>query len=191
MKTCFKYLALAALSLWVAIPVQASTSFSLEMGGEPILVGSFFDVDVVVHDLFAVDEGDELLAFGFNVRSTDHELMRFIGSSSKAPFSEDGLLLGLDAAGLAFPGVANSLAVSQSFTLATLHFQALAAGQVSLAVDSDLTDLNQGLFFLNQGQIAINASRNFAVTAVPLPPSALMFVSTLLIGLVSRSKRRN
>ncbi|OAI09241.1 hypothetical protein [Methylomonas methanica] len=185
MKNLIRILALCGAGLLLTAPncQAAILSFSLETTTNPIRVGDVFDIDVVVHELFAGDNTDELLAFGFNTTSSISGLLEFQGSTVNPLFSEDSLLVNLHAAGSAFPGVSSNPITALSFNLATLHFKALATGQVSVAIASDLSDFNQGLIFLNQGSLAINASRGFDIAAVPLPPSLLMFVSGVVVSL--------
>ncbi|ANE56492.1 hypothetical protein [Methylomonas sp. DH-1] len=184
MKNLIHVLALscASLLLTAADCQAAAISFSLETTANPIRVGDVFEIDVVVHDLFAGDNSDELLAFGLNAASSISGLLQFQGSTVNPLFSDDSLLVDLQAAGSAFPGITSDPSTALSFNLATLHFKALAAGQVTLAIASDLSDFNQGLIFLNQGQVAINASRGFEITAVPVPASLLLFVSGVVMG---------
>lgn len=190
MKNLLHSLLLAITGLFAAVPAQAATTFSLDTTITQIQVGDYFDVDVVVHDLFAGDASDELLAFGLNAISSDTGLLQLRGSTVNPLFSDDSVSLGLDAAGSAFPSIANDASVATAFTLATLHFQALAAGNVSLTIASDRADFNQGLMFLNQGQLAINTSRSLAITAVPLPSGLLLFASGLAMSLGAFRKRR-
>jgi len=185
MKNLIHVLALcgAGLLLTTANCQAATLSFSLETAGSPIHVGDVFDIELVAHDLFAGDNSDELLAFGLNTTSSISGLLEFQGSTVNPLFSDDSLLVNLHAAGSAFPGISSNPSTALSFNLATLHFKALATGQVSVAIASDLSDFNQGLIFLNQGPVAINSSRGFDITSVPLPPSLLMFVSGVVVSL--------
>lgn len=190
MKNLIQLLTLLTAGLLSAAPSQAAIiSFSLDTASSQVQVGSFFDVDVVVHDLFANAVHDELLAFGLNAFSSNTGLLKLTGSTINPLFSDDTLLVNLDAAGSAFPGITNFAAIAQGFNLATLHFQALAAGNVSIDIASDLLDFNQGLIFLNQGSVAISASSNLNISAVPLPPALLMFISGLAMSFGSFRKR--
>jgi hypothetical protein len=189
MKNLLQFLLLISASLFGTVHAQAAT-FSLDTTITQIRTGDYFDVDLVVHDLFAGDTSDELLAFGLNAISSDTGLLQLTGSTVNPLFSDDSALLGLDAAGSAFPGISNDPSVAQSFSLATLHFQALGTGNVSLTIASDLADFNQGLIFLNQGQLAISANRGFEITAVPLPSGLLLFGSGLAMNLGGFRKRR-
>lgn len=193
MKNLLQSLLLVSTGLFGTTPAQAAVTFSLDTAVSQIQVGTIFDVDLVVHNLFANTSADEsLLAFGLNSISSNASLLQLIGSTINPLFSDDSAMIGLDAAGSAFPAIANDVSVANSFTLATLHFQALAAGNVSLTIASNLTDpdSNQGLFFANQGQVAINANRSLAITAVPLPSALLLFVSGLAMSLGAFRKRK-
>lgn len=180
MKNLIQILTLVTATLLSAVPSHAATiSFSLDTANSQVHVGDFFDVDVVVYNLFANNPTDELLAFGLNALYSTNGLVAFTGSTLNPLFDDLSLATGLNAAGFAFPSISNAATVAQTFSLASLHFQALTAGDVSIFVDSDLTDFNQGLTFLNQNPSAINASSNFTISAVPLPPAMLIFLSGL------------
>ncbi|MBD9357446.1 PEP-CTERM sorting domain-containing protein [Methylomonas albis] len=192
MKNLICAIALCSVSLLLtATNCRAATiSFSLETTTNNIHVGDVFDIDVVAHDLFTGDNTDELLAFGLNATSSIAGLLEFQGSSINPLFSDDSLLVNLHAAGSAFPGIASDPSTAQSFNLATLHFKALAAGQVSLAIAADLSDFNQGLIFLNQGPMGINASRGFDITAVPVPATLWLFVSGVVVSFGGMRRKR-
>ncbi|MDX8129229.1 hypothetical protein QLH52_18165 [Methylomonas sp. OY6] len=155
-------------------------------------IGDHFDIEVLALAPLANASPDELvLGFGFNTQLGGTGAAQFLGSSINPLFNDistqDGV--NLAAAGLAFPGLsAND--VGSFISLAVLHFQAIAAGNLNIAITSDLHDLNQGLIFLNQGSLAINTSVGFnIITAVPLPPSLLLFVSGLVVGFGGIRKR--
>lgn len=192
MQNLLRILALcgASLLLTTAHCRAATLSFSLETAGNSIRVGDVFAIDLVAHDPFAADSSDELLAFGLNAASSISGLLEFQGSTINPLFSDDSLLVNLHAAGSAFPGIGSNPSTASTFNLATLHFKALAAGQVTLAIASDLSDFNQGLIFLNQGPVAINASRGFDITAVPLPGALVMFVSGVVVSLGGFRRKR-
>ncbi len=182
MKNLIQILTLVTVTLLSIAPSHAAIiSFSLDTASSEVQVGDSFDVDVIVHNLFANDLTDELLTFGLNALYSTNGLLAFTGSTINPLFDDMSLATGLNVAGWAFPGISNDAVVGQPLTLASLHFQALAAGNVSIFVNSDLTNLDQGLTFLNQGQLAINsASSNFTISAVPLPPAMLIFISGLV-----------
>lgn len=166
------------------------SSFALSTPDTQIQVGDYFDVDLAVNDAFAGTlDGEEVLGFGFNTQLTGIGGLQFLGSTINPLFDDTSADMGLDAAGLAFPGL-DINAIGSAFSLATLHFQALSAGSASIAVISDLADFNQGLFFLNQDVISIDSSLNLNVAAVPLPPSALLFISAGLFTVIGRRKKR-
>jgi len=192
MQNLLRILALcgASLLLTTADCQAATLSFSLDTASHSIRVGDVFAIDVVAHDMFAADSGDELLAFGLNAASSISGLVEFQGSTINPLFSDDSLLVNLHAAGSAFPGIGSNPSTASTFNLVTLNFKALAAGQVTLAIASDLSDFNQGLIFLNQGPVAINASRSFDITAVPLPGALVMFVSGLVVSFGGVWRRR-
>jgi hypothetical protein len=165
------------------------SSFALSTLDTKVQVGDYFDVDLAVNDAFAGTlDGEELLGFGFNTQLTGIGGLQFLGSTINPLFDDASADLGLDAAGVAFPGLEVN-AISSAFSLATLHFQALSAGNASIAVVSDLADSNQGLIFLNHAAVAIDSSLNVNISAVPLPPSAVLFLSAGLFTLIGRGKK--
>ncbi len=153
-----------------------------------IFPDQMFDVEVLVHDAFALSPNDELLGFGFNVQSSGAGNLQFLGSTVNASFTDTSADVGLDVAGFAFPGLTAD-SVGSVFTLATLHFQALLAGNVSLAVIGDVADFNQGLIFFDRMPFAIDAGLRLNIAAVPLPPSSWLFFSAGLFALVGRRKQ--
>lgn len=96
-------------------------------------MGQAFTVDVFAND---VSEGDQLLAFGFDV-VTDPGLS-FLGADVIAPFFDDsGLCQNTDVAGSVFPATSGT-----GIHLATLHFQAgSAAGLFYLGMATDSASL--------------------------------------------------
>lgn len=170
--------------------VANTVTMNLFPTGGAIQAGDYFDVDVVVNDVFAgAQAGEELLGFGFNAQVSGVGDAQFLGSTVNALFDNISADVGLDAAGLAFPGL-DASAVGSVFTLATLHFQALTAGDVSLIAVGDLADFNQGLIFWNQAPMAIDGNLNLSITAVPLPPSAILFSSAGILALVGRRAKQ-
>ncbi|WP_132325288.1 MULTISPECIES: hypothetical protein [Methylomonas] len=148
-------------------------------------IGDYFNIEVVALVPLANTNPNELvLGFGFNTQLGGMGAAQFLGSTINSLFTDistqDGV--NLAAAGLAFPGLGLN-EVGSLISLAVLHFQAVTAGNLDIAITSDLNDLNQGLIYLNQSPLAINASIGFDVTAVPLPPSLLMFVSGVVVSL--------
>ncbi|MBD9361471.1 hypothetical protein [Methylomonas fluvii] len=178
------------LSLATVLPNEP-TFLALPQTSGVTHIGDHFDIEVLALAPLANASPDELvLGFGFNTLLGGTGAAQFLGSSINPLFTDvstqDGV--NLAAAGLAFPGLsAND--VGSWISLAVLHFQAVATGDLNIAITSDLHDLNQGLIFLNQGPLAINTSVGFNITAVPLPPSFLLFVSGLLVGLGGIRKR--
>lgn len=184
MKPLLKTLLLMLVSL--ASTLSQAAVFSLNPSNGTIHVGEQFDIAVWVQDAFANDATDEMLGFGFNTEFSGNGDLQFLGSTISPLFEDVSSDLELAAAGLAFPALDANTSGSP-FTMATLHFQALQAGDVLLAVGADLADPNQGLIFLNQGNLAIGASVNLQIAAVPIPTTAWIFTTGLIaLGAVSR-----
>jgi hypothetical protein len=154
-------------------------------------IGDNFDIQVWAISSLANASIDELiLGFGFNAELSGTGSAQFLGSSVNTMFSDistqDGV--NLSAAGLAFPGLSGT-DVGSLLSLAILHFQALTAGDLNIAISSDLNDLNQGLIYLTQAPLAIQANTTLSITAVPLPPAFISFVSAGLMLLIGRRKQ--
>lgn len=155
-------------------------------------IGDYFDVALVAFVPLANASPDELvLGFGVNTQLDGAGAAQFLGSTINSLFTDistqDGV--NLAAAGAAFPGLGLN-EVGSLISLAVLHFQAVTAGTLNIAITSDLNDLNQGLIFLNQSPLAINAGIGVDITAVPLPPSLLMFVSGVVVSLGGIRRKR-
>ncbi len=153
-------------------------------------IGDDFDIEVLALVPFANASPDELvLGFGFNTQLGGTGAAQFLSSSINPLFTDistqDGV--NLAAAGLAFPGLGSN-DVGSLISLAVLHFQAISAGNLNITITSDLNDPNQGLIYLTQAPWAIQANTTFAITAIPLPPSALLFFSALSFASVIRRK---
>jgi hypothetical protein len=154
-------------------------------------VGHDFDVEVAVFSPFWLAEVDELiLGFGFNAETSGTGSAQFLGSSVNTMFSDISTQEGvnLSAAGFAFPGLSVD-DVGSLLSLAVLHFQAVTAGDLNIAISSDLADLNQGLIYLTQAPLAIQANTTLTITAVPLPPAFISFLSAGLMLLIGRRKQ--
>lgn len=166
--------------LTIVLPTEP-TFLAVQQASGFTQIGDNFDIQVLALVPFANASADELLlGFGFNAQLGGTGSAQFLGSSINPLFTDISMQDGVNlaAAGLAFPGLgANE--VGSLISLAVLHFQAVNAGNLNIAITSDLNDLNQGLIFLNQGPLAINTSVGFNITAVPLPPSLLLFLSGL------------
>ncbi len=151
MKNLIQILTLVTVTFLSIAPSHAAIiSFSLDTASSEVQVGDSFDVDVIVHDLFANDLTDGLLAFGLNALYSTNGLLAFTGSTINPLFDDTSLATNLNAGGWANEDITNDVVVGQTLTLASLHFTALAAGNVSIFVNSDLMDLNQGLTFLTK-----------------------------------------
>jgi hypothetical protein len=153
-----------------------------------IRVGDTFDMDVVINDAFT-GKGplEEILAFGFDVTISDPSIVSLIGVSVAIPFDDDSAFFeNTDVAGSVFPGIPNE-GSNNTLPLATVTFQAMMSGTVSVGIASDLSDFNEGLVYSLDPPADITASAGVAV--VPLPTS-IWLIGSGLVGLVGIARRK-
>jgi len=178
-------------ALMLSAATASATSIDMNLTG-PVEVGSAFTVEVWANDLFlGLDSDDELLGVGFEVNNNAPSVFSLTNVDIASPFEDDSSLLSIDAAGSAFPGIANT-PENQSVLLASLTFMADSIGTGLLNVASDDFDFNQGLVFFNGFDAeSINSDLTINVTsAVPVPASLPLLLSgmALFAGLVRRKK---
>jgi hypothetical protein len=167
---------MAVLALF-ATNGQAAT-LVLQSQSSNISVGDEFRVDVILKDAFEGDFiGDTLLAFGFNL-SFDDSAFSLLSSNVGAGWDDDSPFLDVDVAGSVFPGLDDD-GSGADILLAQLSFNALSAGNFSLAINGNpLDDANLGLIFL-RGEAPILGETLITVQPVPLPAMGWLFASAL------------
>ena len=174
------FVALALVCAFGTTPAVAST---ITLGvSSPVNAGSSFNVLVQVTNVFSGRApGDVVVGFGFDVAVGNPAVFQFVDATVGPLFLP--LALGTPmVAGFAL----NPLGIgpgdfSGPLTLATLHFNALAAGTSSLGVTWDSGDLNQGLVFLDLPVGAISASTNVqSVASVPEPSTLILMIGPAL-----------
>ena len=151
---------------------QATPIVGMEVNDQQILAGEILTVDLHAYDdTNEISAGwvDEVISFGFQL-SYDKAALYFYGASAGPGFDVLDAFLPADVIGLSSPYVENS---GSDIQLARLVFTALAPGEFSVAIFSDLSDPNQGLStFLHGGdnRISINTSLEFQISE-PVTPS--------------------
>jgi hypothetical protein len=187
MKTYQALCRLFAASL--AVASFACGAMTVQLNTPPtIRVGDTFDMDVVINDAFT-GKGplEEILAFGFDVTISDPSIVSLIGVSVAIPFDDDSAFFeNTDVAGSVFPGIPNE-GSNNTLPLATVTFQAMMSGTVSVGIASDLSDINEGLVYSLDPPADITASAGVAV--VPLPTS-IWLIGSGLVGLVGIARRK-
>ena len=173
-RTTVLALTFAALA---AIPAHANL-VTLSFSPGPVYIGNTFTMTVSATDL----GGDSFSAFGMNPFISDPTSALFLGAVVNPALNDDSAFFGGNPAiaGDAFPPIS-----TVPIELATLTFQALKAGPVTIGVTSDLSDPNQGLFLLNSVQ-DLTASQG--INLVPEPTMLVPLV--LLLGGVCFGFRR-
>jgi hypothetical protein len=166
----------------MVLPVTSARALTIDLvfSSTTLLPGEIFTMDVIVNDVFdELDAFEEVLAFGFDVFISDPSLVGFTGATVASPFlDESASFPNTDAAGSVFPGIPNDPA-NNTIQLATVTYQALAVGNPSLGITSDISDSNEGLIYFLAGNVDITARA--IVDIVPEPGSVLL----LGIGLIA------
>jgi hypothetical protein len=194
MKTLFKKAGLLCLFGLLAQPAHAVRTVQLD-GPATVIVGGTFQIEVAVADLFdGLTDDYELTAFAFDVTVSDPAVAAFVGATVVSPPFATDPFAATHVAATAFPGVAFAVNLTQS--LATLTFQALAAGNVSLGVTANIADINatnQGLVFFDTNTFAVTEADIEGVLNVVVTPAAMPVPATLTLfglGLAGLATRR-
>lgn len=172
----------------IAAPAMAST-ISFTPASTGVTVGGNVAVDVRVAGL---DSGADLGAFDFNVLFNSG-VLNLTGYTLGAALGDLGAFEALDVGlGNAASGVFNLAEVSllsdlssqqDAFTLATLYFTAVAAGNSALSLgEVVLGDAFGGLLAADLG--------GASVSAVPEPQGLLLFLSCLALLAATRRMRK-
>ena len=156
----------------------------LDLLNPTINIGDSFVINVTAHGVTDFDPFsgffDELLAFNFNVVAPSG--FAFNGATVNPSFDDDSALFP-DVAGHAFPGITGN-----DILLASLDFSALAEGDSSLGISSNVST-GQGLFTFFYGPLDITTSIPVTVNAPVPEPSTILLVSLGLISLAGAKKR--
>lgn len=189
-KFCTLIVFLIALML---LPVTSAKALTIDLdfsNTTPLLPGETFTMDVIANDVFdGLDALEEVLAFGFDVFISDPSLVGFTGATVASPFADDSAFFpDTDVAGLVFPGIPNNPA-NNTIQLATVTYEALAVGGLSLGIISDISDMNEGLIYFLASNADITARAN--VEVVPEPGSVLLLgIGLIAIAGVKRKFRK-
>ncbi len=149
-------------------------------------VGQFFDVTVAVNSPFAgAYTGDELLGFGFDL-GFDTSLLRLDHITVANGWDDNSALLpATDVAGSAFPGLVD--AGQSALQLATLSFQVLGQGEVTIGLQSSVADdLNEGLTYASGASVDVFGRTQ--ISLVPEPGSWAMLSLGAVLLLLRRGR---
>ncbi len=170
---------LPALALFCLTTTAQAVIIELELQNATIMAGDSFDVNVVVDTIPA---NDGLLSFGFDV-TNDAGLTFESATVNTLSFLDDSALFAdTDVAG--FVDLMSPPVNGNDILLATLSFSATTAGNFSLGIESDLTNLNQGMFVLSQlTPIDMDASLAVSVASQPNPGQVPVPSTAFLLGM--------
>ena len=147
--------------------------------------GSITEVDKALWPLGSL----AIAAWGFDVTVDPQDLT--LNGATVAPYFSDTSLSfeNTEVAGIRYPG--SGIVTGNHVLLATLFFTAFNPGNISVGIFSDLSDLsdlNEGLFFpYPTPRIDMSATLDLNI-AVPLPPGILLLSSGLATLLFIRRR---
>jgi hypothetical protein len=188
----YKLFTIAAVALAASVLPAYATIITLSPLSSPTAGGSF-DVALQVSDVFSADPTDAIAAFGFNIVIGDSTVLSYTGETIGSLFDDSSGFPGSPAVvGFASAGFLAAGDFTEPLTLATLHFNALKASVSAITITTDLSDANQGLFYLNAGSTSLNSTTTVNVAGATTPePSAAILGGLALTGLfVYRVYRR-
>lgn len=167
--------------LGMAAAASANAETIMFAGTPSPEAGSSFDLVVQLTDTFDTHPGDAIAAFGFDVVIGNPALVSYTGETIGSDFEDFSGLFGPspEVAGIATVGFLEAGDFTEPLTLAILHFQALAPGDTTIGIATDLTDPNQGLFYLTAGADPMNVATNVTVNLVATPEPGGMYLAGL------------
>jgi hypothetical protein len=165
------------------VPAQASL-ISLNLLSPP-QVGSSFDVAVQLTGAFSSNPGDAISSYGFNVTVRNPSVVSYTSETAGGLFTDLSGVIGppSQVTGFATSGFLEAGDFTEPLTLAVLHFFVNGPGSSTISISADLTDLNQGLYYLDAGQAAISASTTVSPGAATPEPGTILFGGVAVIGL--------
>lgn len=160
---------LTLLSMIFTVPALSAPVVSLELSGNPVSVGTAFDIRVIASGL---EVTDPVIGFGFDL-DYDDSVFVYNGASVNSSFIDNsGAFADTDVAGSVFPGISGD-----DIFLTSLSFTPQSAGDFSLGIVSDMDNPNQGLFTVYD---KIDMSGDVTVNATPIPGAVWLFASGLV-----------
>ncbi len=184
------FLTLSLLALAAAASPARADIFTLTPSS-PVLPGASFDVTLELANAFSANPGDFITSIGFDVSVLDSTVATYTGFTPGSLFFDasfgnpDVFVIPNDPGGLSTA----SAGYTDPFTIAVLHFNALQAGNTTIEVTTDPTDINQGLDYFFLGTEDFSASTPLAVVSTPEPGGfGLLGLVVCAIGLCFRRR---
>lgn len=148
----------------------------------PSVASAAFDVTVEATGLFDGRDTttDGIISYGFDIAIDNPSVISFLGATAGPSFDAATTEPGTDVFGAA-SGLAILPGEPEPLILATLHFNVIGSGPAVITISSDLSNLFQGLQYINE-PFAEPIAGTVPLEAVP-ETATLLFAAAGLTGI--------